>query len=40
VEDLKTIAGLPERQNVEFELRRLAAIVASSSDAIISTSLD
>ena len=41
MEDLgKTIAGLPERQNVEFELRRLAAIVESSSDAIISTSLD
>jgi PAS domain S-box-containing protein len=34
------LAGLPERQNVEMELHRLAAIVASSSDAIISTSLD
>lgn len=32
--------GLPERQNVEVELHRLAAIVASSGDAIISTSLD
>jgi len=36
----KTIVSLPERQNVDVELRRLAAIVASSSDAIISTSLD
>lgn len=41
MEDLrKKIVSLPERQNVDFELRRLAAIVASSSDAIISTSLD
>lgn len=41
MEDLgKTIVSLPERQNVDLELRRLAAIVASSSDAIISTSLD
>ncbi len=40
MEDPTTITGLPERQNVELELRRLAAIVASSIDAIISTSLD
>jgi two-component system, LuxR family, sensor kinase FixL len=40
VEDLKTIVGLPARQNSELELPWLAAIVASSSDAIISTSLD
>ena len=40
VEDAGSVIRLPERQNVEAELRRLAAIVASSSDAIVSTSLD
>jgi PAS domain S-box-containing protein len=34
------ITGVPERLNVELELRQLAAIVAFSDDAIISTSLD
>jgi PAS domain S-box-containing protein len=40
VEDAGSVIRLPERQNVEAEWRRLAAIVASSSDAIVSTSLD
>lgn len=40
IEDASSVIRLPERQNVEAELRRLAAIVASSSDAIVSTSLD
>jgi two-component system, chemotaxis family, CheB/CheR fusion protein len=35
-----TGAGLPERQNLEVKLDRLAAIVASSSDAIIGVALD
>lgn len=35
-----TGAGSPERQNLEVELSRLAAIVASSSDAIIGVELN
>ena len=34
------LAGLPARHDAEAELRRLAAIVASSDDAIIGTTLD
>jgi two-component system, LuxR family, sensor kinase FixL len=34
------LARLPARQDAEAELRRLAAIVASSEDAIIGTTLD
>jgi PAS domain S-box-containing protein len=38
--DVGVLNGLPVRQNVEAELRCLAAIVESSNDAIIGTTLD